>query len=65
MAGKRDYNVVCVTTGMTRRQAGDFLSAVTKAKNSIAPMSRSTAGITTREGIGTILSRGVKMIAGK
>ena len=50
MAGKKDYNIVNVT--LTKRQASELLSAYGKAKNEIAPLSRLTAGITTREGIG-------------
>ena len=62
MAGKKDYCVVCVNDGLTKSQASKLLSEYSKAKNNIAPSSRSTAAITTREGIGTLLQKGVKKI---
>lgn len=65
MAGKKDYNVVNVTTGLTKKQAGDLVAAISKAKNDIAPSSRSTAAVTTREGIGKLLQKGIKQITGK
>ena len=65
MAGKKDYNLVVVTTGLTKKQASSLMSAVCSAKNEIAPLSRSTAGITTREGISGLLQNGMRMISGK
>ena len=38
---------------------------IAKAKNKIAPLSRSTAAVTSREGIGGLLQKGLKQIAGK
>lgn len=64
MAGKKDYNVVNVTTGLTKKQASDLVSAISKAKNDIAPKSRSTAAITNKEGIGKLLQKGFKQIKG-
>ena len=65
MAGKKDQSVVFVGTNMTRRQASEMVSAIASAKNRIAPVSRGTAAITTREGIGRLLQQGAKMISGK
>lgn len=65
MAGKKDKCVVCVTSGLTNRQAHQLVSEIAKAKNKIAPLGRSTAAVTSHEGIGGILQRGVKQIAGK
>ena len=64
MAGRKDYSVVNVTTGLTRKQASSLLGEISKAKNNIAPNCRSTAAVTTRENIGSILQKGFKMIAG-
>ena len=64
MAGRKDYSVVNVTTGLTKKQASDMVSAISKAKNTIAPNSRSTAAVTTKEGIGAILQKGIKQITG-
>ncbi len=65
MAGKKDCCVVNVTTGLTRRQASDLIGAISKAKNNIAPSSRSTAAITNKDGIGKLLQKGFKQITGK
>ncbi len=64
MAGKKDKCIVCVTTGLTSRQAGQLMSEFTKAKNKIAPLGRSTAAVTTREGVGRLLQKGIKQITG-
>ena len=64
MAGKKDYSVVSVTTGLTEKQASSLLSDIAKAKNKNAPLSRSTAAITTKEGIGALLQKGFKQITG-
>ena len=60
MAGRKDYSVVNVTTGLTKKQASDMVSAI----NTIAPNSRSTAAVTTKEGIGALLQKGIKQITG-
>lgn len=65
MAGKKDKSVVCVTTGLTNKQASALVSAFAKAKNDIAPLSRSTAAVTNREGVGRLLQKGFKQISGK
>lgn len=65
MAGKKDKSVVCVTTDLTNRQAAQLVSEIAKAKNKIAPHSRSTAAVTNREGIGSLLQKGIKQITGK
>lgn len=65
MAGKKDKCVVCVTTDLTSTQASRLVSEIAKAKNKIAPSSRSTAAVTSREGIGGLLQRGFKQISGK
>jgi len=65
MAGKKDKCVVCVTSGLTNKQASDLVSAFAKAKNDIAPLGRSTAAVTTKEGIGGLLQKGIKQITGK
>ncbi len=64
MAGKKDYSVVSVTNGLTKNQASKLLSEISKAKNNVAPSSRSTAAITTKDGIGALLQRGFKQITG-
>lgn len=64
MAGKRDKNVVCVMAGLTDVQASKLVGEVVKAKNRIAPHSRGTAAVTTREGIGKLLQKGAKAIQG-
>ena len=65
MAGKKDKCVVCVTDGLTSKQASDLVSAFAKAKNTIAPNGRSTAAVTTREGVGKLLQKGIKQISKK
>lgn len=65
MAGKKDKNVVCVTTNLTDTQAAQLVSEFAKAKNRIAPNARSTAAITNKEGIGGLLQKGLKQITGK
>jgi len=65
MAGKKDKSVVCVTTDLTSRQAAQLVSEFAKAKNNIAPLSRSTAAVTNKEGIGGLLQKGIKQITGK
>ena len=65
MAGKKDKCVVCVTSDLTTRQAHELVSEIAKAKNKIAPLGRSTAAVTTREGIGGLLQRSIKQIGGK
>ncbi len=65
MAGPKDKCVVCVTSDLTDRQASQLLSEFVKAKNKIAPLGRSTAATTTREGIGGLLQKGLKQITGK
>lgn len=64
MAGKRDKCVVCVTSNLTSRQASQLVSEIARAKNKVAPLSRSTAAVTTREGIGGLLQKGLKQITG-
>lgn len=65
MAGKKDKCVVFVASDLTNKQAHDLVSRVAKAKSEVAPLSRTTAAVTTREGIGGLLQKGVKMISGK
>lgn len=65
MAGQKDKNVVCVVAGLTNRQASEMIAGFAREKNRIAPQSRSTAAISTRENIGKLLSRGTKLITGK
>ncbi len=65
MAGKKDKCVVCVTSNLTPNQASQLVSEFAKAKNKVAPHSRSTAAITNKEGIGGLLQKGLKQIAGK
>lgn len=62
MSGKKEYCVVNVTTCLTKAQASDLISAFSKAKNRVAPMSRSTAGITTKDGVGSLLQKGFKLL---
>ena len=64
MAGKKDYSVVSVTNGLTKNQASKLLSAISNAKNNVAPLSRSTAAITTKEGIGALLQKGIRQLIG-
>ncbi len=65
MAGKKNKCVVFVTDGLTDTQASNLVSAYSKAKNKIAPSSRTTGGITTREGVGKLLQKGVKLLSGE
>ena len=65
MAGKKDHCVVCVITDLTSNQANSILGEVGKIKNVIAPFGRATAAVTTCEGVGSLLQKGVKMISGK
>ncbi len=65
MAGKKDWNVVCVTTGLTKSQAREMINQYAKSKSKIAPYSRSTAAVVSKEGIGRLLQKGHKQIAGK
>ncbi len=65
MAGPKNKCVVCVTDGLTDRQASQLISEIAKSKNRIAPHSRSTAAVTTRDGVGRILQKGFKQISGK
>ena len=62
MAGRKDRCVVCVTDGLTNTQASELVSAIAKAKNKIAPAARSTAAITDRVGIGSLLQKRIKKI---
>ena len=62
MAGKKNNCVVCVTTDLTSRQAHELVSEFSKAKSKIAPNGRSTAAVTTKEGIGSLLQKGIKRI---
>ena len=64
MAGKKDYSVVNVTTGLTKKQASDLIGAMSRAKNTIAPNSRTTAAVTTRDGVAHLLQKGTKQITG-
>lgn len=65
MAGKKDHCVVCVITDLTSNQANSILGEIGKAKNVIAPLGRATAAVTTREGVGGLLQKGMKMISEK
>ena len=65
MAGKKDYCVVSVTSGLTKSQATGLVGAIAKEKNKIAPLGRSTAAVTTSGGVGRLLQRGVKQISNK
>lgn len=68
MAGRtnsRDKNVVCVVSDLTTKQASRLTSEIMRAKHNIAPQSRGTAAITTREGIGALLQKGIRMIGSK
>lgn len=65
MAGKKDKCVVCVTSDLKSRQAHQLVSEIAKAKNKVAPLGRSMAAVTTREGVGGLLSKGRKMLTGK
>lgn len=65
MAGKKDKSVVFVGTGLTNKQASDLIGEIAKAKNKVAPLSRGTAAVTNREGIGRLLQRGWKAIEKK
>ncbi len=60
MAGKKDKCVIFVASDLTDKQASDLVGSIAKEKNKIAPLSRATAGITTREGVGKLLQRGIK-----
>lgn len=64
MAGEKNYSVVSVTAGLTQKQASELVSEISKAKNKVAPNSRSTAALTTRENIGSLLQKGIKQITG-
>ena len=55
MAGKKDKSVVFVGTGLTNKQASDLIGEIAKAKNKVAPLSRGTAAVTNREGVGKLL----------
>ena len=65
MAGKKDKCVVIVASDLTNKQASDLVSRVAKAKSEVAPLCRTTAAVTTREGVGSLLQQGIKMITGK
>lgn len=62
MAEKKDKCVVCVITNLTNCQASKILGELNKAKNTIAPLGRATAAVTNREGVGSLLQKGIKMI---
>ena len=64
MAGKKDRCVVCVTTGLTNRQASRLVSEFASAKNKVAPGSRSTAATTDASGVGRLLQRGIRQLPG-
>lgn len=65
MAGKKENSVVCVISNLTNSQANRLVSEIAKAKNKIAPLGRSTAAVTSREGVGGLLQKGFKQITGK
>ena len=65
MAGKKDKCVVCVMSNLTSRQASQLVGEIAKAKNKIAPLSRATAAVTSRDLIGGLLQKGIKQISGK
>lgn len=62
MAGKKDKCVVCVISNLTNNQANTILGELGKAKNAIAPLGRATAAVIDREGVGSLLQKGIKMI---
>lgn len=65
MSRVKDKCIVFVGTGLTSKQASSLIAAIAKSKNDIAPLSRCTSAITTRDGVSGLLQKGIKMIAGK
>lgn len=66
MAGKKDYSVVSVTTGLTKKQAADLVGKIAKAKNDVAPLGRGTAAMTSsNDGIRKLFQRSFKQLSDK
>ena len=65
MAGKKDYAVVSVVSGLTRKQASLISSAIMNAKEAIAPFGRGTAAVGKHSIVGSLLQKGTKKIGGK
>lgn len=55
MAGKKDYAVAVVVTGMTNMQAAQFVAETMKTKSKVAPSSRGTAVKGRQETIGKLI----------
>ena len=62
MAGKKNHVLISVNAGLTEAQASAMLGEISKAKNKIAPNSRSTAAITSKEGVTSLLQSSLKKI---
>ena len=65
MAGKKDYAVVAVLSGLTRKQSSLVSSAIMNAKEVIAPLGRGTIASGKHSVVGALLHKGHKMIGGK
>jgi len=65
MAGKKDYAVVSVLSGLTRKQSSQISSMIMNAKEAIAPLGRGTIACGKHSVVGSLIQKGVKKIGGK
>ena len=64
MAGKKEYSVVSVISGLTFNQASDIASDIMKSKQKRAPHGRGTAASGLMSEIGSLLQDGRKYLGG-
>ena len=55
MAGKKDYSIVTVISGLTSTQAANISRDIQKSKHKHAPKARGTTATGAREDIGSLL----------
>jgi len=65
MAGKKEYAVVSVVSGLTRKQASLISSGIINMKDAIAPLGRGTIASGKHSVVGNLIQKGVKKIGGK
>lgn len=62
MSKKKDKVVTFVGSGLTDSQASNLISEIAKAKSKVAPNSRATAAVTTKDKLSGILGKAIKRI---
>lgn len=65
MAGKKEYVVISVISGLTRKQAGDIVGEIIESKGKNAPAGRGTVAMGKKDHMRSLIQESRQNVLGK